>query len=1754
MPRLRHRLSAWLRLWILWSLWGVLLSFFTAPWAAVGSADRADALAAGAVDATTEQAAPSIIVKEPDEYGHPAADYDSDSDAEVPFDIPAVHPDGHRESVLVVLTSDGTLWAVNTAGDYLWQYHLDEPLVAYDTPARKGATKGRGKGPPPRLLPSFDGSLLYVMDEGSPAYLSVTLKDLVTRSPFTTSLFPGVYFTGTRDTHVHSINLRTGDDIVPPADQDPASCHAPPADRGFIHGDSTRQLVFGSTTWKLKAFDEYRHSHQWSLAVNEIATLSKFRSPATEDLASLLELQGSSVLYKGPPYYSPPPVHDGPLAHTAWKTTSTDPQQVQVPPTPTNSLHTDPALGLGHPGVMAAGDDQEEATVFTVGAGNFTFPADVLAVYTIFDPPDTAPDVVTLELAVAAAPQIASHLVELAAPLLKQRTPGHPAMQPSLPSGQEIDHEGSSPLYLLDLPSADLPIKHSMTPTTSPFPLSRRRPLLFAKGFDWFRSNLWKSLQGLKAGTGGPHHRRDANGLVQIHDDPFHTMASNTSPSRPSHWHAHRHPHPPHAHPHSHSVTNLPSPPAMPQIAHAGRQETIPLESLATADGTDGGTSAWLWDYRNVWAWVCWLGLTACTILCAGLFMFIKEVLLSGRAGDPNSVFNPDGSVRSITTSTTAAGTPPSSIANKCIERSKAGGSPNSLDPADLDDDLKQQQQQQRRMPGDEAAGDDTRANSPWMDARPAAPQRMHYRRRGRTNSYPPQDFMELLDSDPPTNHEALTNTTKMAVPASVSMPAEDIDRQRGGARRLRKTSPDDDDHHQHPHQEKFLSVARDPHGWNPGRPATDRDSRVPADLPVFCDSQEARTFEGLCSPMAIRRQGGVDQPHSLGISLQRVSNRRYMAHLAGQGLLDELPPPLEPLQEEDHHHSKQRPSAAGTGQSTADPGSTAPIFGSSLYALQPVDGGRDHWQASSSMLPDLSKPPLPMITNGGGPWGSPRESPTKRWMAPQDDNAHKRDRSEPPGRPPPIAVPNGPNASLSAFPQMSPTSGPQSQIPPDCPLAEVLENGKFYRTFEELSLIGRGGFGAVYRARNRLEPDKPIYAVKFVHLRMRAKDALGSRRYFREVSAGRDILSKHVVRYFIWWCEEPQFLPKEHARGRPQWEPLTNKDANDSLPSTPSSTIKDRQHRGLRRRRGGTPLRVETHQSSWAMNEDDEDQTEGSPQSPMSWGWGSNTDDGQSDVDLGVGGERYGSIGMMQLPSADNGTGLPPLPIDEDPSNWPVLEEEEELVHDDETQSEDWIQFKDEEEPKGESEPPSPCRPPPEPEPSPSPSPSDLGGFRPAVEDASSHLRGDGDNEQEGGGGMGTLEISPPLGPSVLRRVSGSRLAVPERRGRGRRGRGRPQRQRRESEPLYPVVLLIQMEMCHGVTLRQWLDAAERSTVPLEYVESAKTTRVELDLFRQLIKGIRDIHQKGIVHRDLKPDNIIVDPSTQTLKIGDFGLARFLRATGGDEDSMGASGITPPRTSSVWGDPSALKTLPRSDSQASVQGQVIGTPGYAPPEGGALCSEKADIFSASVILLELLCPRFETLMERYKVLEEFRTAAKVPDFIPEHLPEYHDLMKRMARRNPAERPSAEEVYHEIKTGFKNKNQNRHSSPLPTPPPQPSDEQLPAVSLPLPPSPTAALSREASPPSTSSPSPPCAASPVLTRSAPPRSHSAAKGKRTPSRRRKAMRHLTCPNLEVSNELGGDDDEDEGGGDGMEEEIVMSGDSVLSGATEPMKAV
>ncbi|ORY73701.1 hypothetical protein BCR37DRAFT_390038 [Protomyces lactucae-debilis] len=86
------------------------------------------------------------------------------------------------------------------------------------------------------------------------------------------------------------------------------------------------------------------------------------------------------------------------------------------------------------------------------------------------------------------------------------------------------------------------------------------------------------------------------------------------------------------------------------------------------------------------------------------------------------------------------------------------------------------------------------------------------------------------------------------------------------------------------------------------------------------------------------------------------------------------------------------------------------------------------------------------------------------------------------------------------------------------------VHHSRYTTDFDELTKLGQGGFGAVYKARNRL--DGRLYAIKKI------ANFRENNRLLREVSGLARLNHAHIVRYFSAWIEQEAVLPKEEPHG----------------------------------------------------------------------------------------------------------------------------------------------------------------------------------------------------------------------------------------------------------------------------------------------------------------------------------------------------------------------------------------------------------------------------------------------------------------------------------------------------------------------------------------------------------------------------------------------------------------------------------------------
>ncbi|CAA0833246.1 Probable serine/threonine-protein kinase GCN2 [Striga hermonthica] len=197
------------------------------------------------------------------------------------------------------------------------------------------------------------------------------------------------------------------------------------------------------------------------------------------------------------------------------------------------------------------------------------------------------------------------------------------------------------------------------------------------------------------------------------------------------------------------------------------------------------------------------------------------------------------------------------------------------------------------------------------------------------------------------------------------------------------------------------------------------------------------------------------------------------------------------------------------------------------------------------------------------------------------------------------------------------------------------------------------------------------------------------------------------------------------------------------------------------------------------------------------------------------------------------------------------------------------------------------------------------------------------------------------------------------------------------DADRLESTYLYIQMEYCPR-TLRQMFESYNHLDKELAWHS-----------FRQIVEGLAHIHGQGIIHRDLTPNNIFFD-ARNDIKIGDFGLAKFLKLEQLDQDVDATEAIG-----------------------VSIDGTgQIGTYFYTAPEieqGWPKINEKADMYSLGVMFFELWHP-FDTAMERHVILSDLKLKGELPsDWVTEY-PEQASLLRRLMSPSPSDRPSAAEL------------------------------------------------------------------------------------------------------------------------------------------------
>jgi len=192
-----------------------------------------------------------------------------------------------------------------------------------------------------------------------------------------------------------------------------------------------------------------------------------------------------------------------------------------------------------------------------------------------------------------------------------------------------------------------------------------------------------------------------------------------------------------------------------------------------------------------------------------------------------------------------------------------------------------------------------------------------------------------------------------------------------------------------------------------------------------------------------------------------------------------------------------------------------------------------------------------------------------------------------------------------------------------------------------------------------------------------------------------------------------------------------------------------------------------------------------------------------------------------------------------------------------------------------------------------------------------------------------------------------------------------------RHSRPI--AQLFIQMELCHGGSLHDWLRRREAAAAGSRSW-TLNITSVVLDSAVVL----RHWHMHGLIHGDINPRNMWLT-ADRSLRLGNFGLA-------------------------AWAS-SSLRGFP-GHKDRGWHTEHVGPDIYACPE--EISSLPCDIFALGIIFAELLCP-FASRAESVHALARIAEGI-LPEDLKVNFPQTADVILDMTHQNPRERLTPEEL------------------------------------------------------------------------------------------------------------------------------------------------
>jgi serine/threonine protein kinase len=190
--------------------------------------------------------------------------------------------------------------------------------------------------------------------------------------------------------------------------------------------------------------------------------------------------------------------------------------------------------------------------------------------------------------------------------------------------------------------------------------------------------------------------------------------------------------------------------------------------------------------------------------------------------------------------------------------------------------------------------------------------------------------------------------------------------------------------------------------------------------------------------------------------------------------------------------------------------------------------------------------------------------------------------------------------------------------------------------------------------------------------------------------------------------------------------------------------------------------------------------------------------------------------------------------------------------------------------------------------------------------------------------------------------------------------------------------ILFIQMELC-DFTLKEYI----QSTMINDDVEK------RISYFKQILYGVKYLHDSNIIHRDIKPANIFFTKKDDYIvKVGDFGISKLINTNTNKqiEQNIILESVDNMLSKYEFTDLTLLTSY-------------IGTGIYAAPETKSNSYDSSiDIYSLGIILIELLLDTVKctTMYEKYKIIDSIKTKSENIDKCDLISHNYDNIIKKM--------------------------------------------------------------------------------------------------------------------------------------------------------------